>query len=106
VVARFAAAIRNGLPFAPRGAGLMCSPNRTKGYPMTDVTITVRDDGNLKVTGPMTLFDGESNRIDVPEDTAVFLRRCGQSATKPFCDSSPRETGFTSEVLAAALIAG
>jgi len=73
---------------------------------MTDVTITVRDNGNLKVVGPITLLDGEGSAIDVPEGKAVFLCRCGQSQTKPFCDSSHREAGFASAVRAAEVNAG
>jgi CDGSH-type Zn-finger protein len=73
---------------------------------MADVTITVRDNGNLKVVGPISLLDGEGNRIEVPEGKAVFLCRCGQSQTKPFCDSSHKETGFQSAVRAAELVEG
>jgi CDGSH-type Zn-finger protein len=73
---------------------------------MTDVTITVRDNGNLKVVGPITLVDGEGNTIEVPEGKAVFLCRCGQSKTKPFCDSSHREAAFASVVRAADVTAG
>ncbi len=73
---------------------------------MSDVIITVRDNNNLKVVGPITLLDGEDNRIDVPEGKAVFLCRCGQSKTKPFCDASHRAVGFQSAVRAADLAAG
>jgi CDGSH-type Zn-finger protein len=68
---------------------------------MADVTITVRDNGNLKVVGPITLLDGEGNQIDVPEGKAVFLCRCGHSQTKPFCDASHKAAGFESAVRAA-----
>ncbi len=67
---------------------------------MNDVTITVRDNGNLKVVGPITLLDGEGNRIEVPEGKAVFLCRCGHSQTKPFCDASHKTAGFESAVRA------
>ncbi len=70
---------------------------------MADVTITVRDNNNYKVEGPITLVDGEGNRIEVPEGKAVFLCRCGQSKTKPFCDASHRAAGFASAVRAAEL---
>jgi CDGSH iron-sulfur domain-containing protein 3 len=66
----------------------------------TGVTITVRDNGNLRVVGPITLLDGEGNAIDVEAGKAVFLCRCGGSATKPFCDSSHRTNGFESIVRA------
>jgi 3-phenylpropionate/trans-cinnamate dioxygenase ferredoxin subunit len=66
----------------------------------TEVTITVRDHGNLRVTGPITLLDGEGNAFEVEAGKAVFLCRCGGSATKPFCDSSHRANGFQSAVRA------
>jgi len=63
-------------------------------------TITVRDDGNLRVEGPLTLLDGEGNSYELAAGKAVFLCRCGGSATKPFCDSSHRSNGFASAVRA------
>jgi CDGSH-type Zn-finger protein len=66
----------------------------------TGVTITVRDNGNLRVAGPITLLDGEGNVIEVEAGRAVTLCRCGGSATKPFCDSSHRAIGFASVVRA------
>lgn len=66
----------------------------------TDVTITVRDNGNLRVAGPITLLDGAGNALHVEPGKAVFLCRCGGSATKPFCDSSHRTNGFASVVRA------
>lgn len=65
-----------------------------------NVTITVRDNGNLRVAGPITLLDGEGNAFEVEAGKAVFLCRCGGSATKPFCDSSHRTNGFASLVRA------
>jgi CDGSH-type Zn-finger protein len=69
---------------------------------MSEVTIRVRDNGNLKVEGPVTLLDGEGNPIAVPEGQPVFLCRCGMSKEKPFCDSSHRAAGFSSVVRAGA----
>jgi CDGSH iron-sulfur domain-containing protein 3 len=66
----------------------------------TDVTITVRDNGNLRVVGPITLLDGEGNPFEIEAGRAVTLCRCGASATKPFCDSSHRAIGFESAVRA------
>jgi CDGSH iron-sulfur domain-containing protein 3 len=67
---------------------------------MSDVTITVRDNGNYRVEGPITILDGEGRPILVPEGKAVLLCRCGHSATKPFCDSSHRREGFESVIRA------
>lgn len=60
---------------------------------MNEVTIKVRADGPLKVTGPVTLVDHEGRRFEVEGDDLV-LCRCGRSADKPFCDGSHRRTGF------------
>jgi CDGSH-type Zn-finger protein len=68
---------------------------------MTDVVITFRDNNNTKVQGPVTLLDGEGQRIEVREGQAIFLCRCGQSKTKPFCDASHKAAGFQSAVRAA-----
>ena len=65
-----------------------------------DVTITVRDDGNLRVAGPVTILDGEGNALEVEAGRPVFLCRCGGSASKPFCDGSHRTNGFRSVVRA------
>jgi CDGSH iron-sulfur domain-containing protein 3 len=70
---------------------------------MSEVTIRVRDNGNLKVEGPITLLDGEGNEIAVPEGQAVFLCRCGHSNEKPFCDASHKAAGFSSVVRASEL---
>lgn len=71
-----------------------------------DVTITVRDHGNLRVVGPITLFDGEGSMFEVEAGKPVFLCRCGGSATKPFCDGSHRTNGFQNAVRAAGPAAG
>jgi CDGSH-type Zn-finger protein len=72
----------------------------------TDVTITVRDNGSLRISGPIALLDGEGNAFHVEPGKAVFLCRCGGSATKPFCDSSHRTNGFASVVPAGGRAAG
>ncbi|MEZ5122535.1 MAG: CDGSH iron-sulfur domain-containing protein [Solirubrobacterales bacterium] len=60
------------------------------------VEIKVRDNGPYKVTGPVRLVDAEGAEFEVPTGRAIALCRCGQSATKPFCDSSHKATGFES----------
>jgi len=64
------------------------------------VTITPRDSGPYRVAGLAVLQDAEGGSWVLPEGKAVFLCRCGQSATKPFCDSSHRGAGFESVVRA------
>ena len=65
-------------------------------------TITPRDNGSYKVTGPVVLLDQGGNRWPVEEGKAVWLCRCGHSANKPFCDSSHKAAGFQSVVRAPA----
>lgn len=60
---------------------------------MSEVVITVRDNGPLRVTGPVVLEDAEGNRFETKEQ--FFLCRCGMSKNKPFCDGSHKQ-GFES----------
>ena len=53
------------------------------------VTIKVRANGPLKVTGPVTLVDHEGRPFEIRGDDLV-LCRCGHSADKPFCDGAHR----------------
>ena len=60
-----------------------------------EVEIKVRDNGPYKVTGPVRLIDAEGNVFDLPDgEGPIVLCRCGNSQTKPFCDSSHKDTGF------------
>jgi len=64
---------------------------------MSDVTIQVRANGPLKVTGPVTIVDAEGEPFALPEGTSVVLCRCGHSRNKPFCDVTHREIGFVAD---------
>lgn len=61
---------------------------------MTEVTITVRQNGPFRVTGPFTLVDADGNAFELPEGETVALCRCGGSKTKPFCDKTHSQIGF------------
>lgn len=54
------------------------------------VTIKIRENGPLLVSGPIALNDHEGNAIacDGPN---VALCRCGLSTKKPFCDGTHRD---------------
>ncbi len=58
-----------------------------------EVTIQVRANGPLKVSGPVRLVDHEGRAFEIDGDDMV-LCRCGRSADKPFCDGSHRGAGF------------
>ncbi|XEC94352.1 CDGSH iron-sulfur domain-containing protein [Paenibacillus tarimensis] len=64
---------------------------------MSEVKVTVKDNGPLAVNGGIELVDGAGNRIQTK--AATFLCRCGLSANKPFCDGS-HSGKFESEVRA------
>jgi len=62
---------------------------------MSDVKISVRDNGPLLVEGPVTIVDAGGNEFAVdPNKLAVAICRCGQSANKPFCDGAHKACGF------------
>ncbi len=60
---------------------------------MQDVSIKVRENGPYLVKGTVTVIDADGNPYTVEEN--FVLCRCGGSKTKPFCDGSHRENGFT-----------
>ncbi|MDX1567559.1 MAG: CDGSH iron-sulfur domain-containing protein [Longimicrobiales bacterium] len=64
---------------------------------MTDVKITVIQDGPYKVEGDLEMADDEGRKVQTREGKAVFLCRCGESSTKPFCDGTHNEIGFSGE---------
>ena len=64
---------------------------------MADVSIEIRENGPLRVTGPITIKDKDGKEYSVPEGQWVSFCRCGQSGNKPFCDSAHRDAGFEAE---------
>ncbi len=62
--------------------------------------ITVKSHGSIKVEGDFELYDMNGNKFDLAGRTRISLCRCGQSKDKPFCDSTHRECGFQSEIIA------
>jgi CDGSH-type Zn-finger protein/uncharacterized Fe-S cluster protein YjdI len=57
------------------------------------LSIRTRQNGPLKVVGPVEIIAGTGRTIHRTEDAA--LCRCGRSARKPFCDGSHARFGFT-----------
>lgn len=64
---------------------------------MSDVTIQVRENGPLKITGPVTIIDAEGREFALPTGSSIVLCRCGHSQNKPFCDTTHKQVGFTAE---------
>jgi CDGSH-type Zn-finger protein len=65
--------------------------------------IVVRSHGSIRVEGDFELYDMNGNKFDLGGRTVISLCRCGQSKNKPFCDSTHKECGFQSEIVARAL---
>ena len=56
--------------------------------------VIVLPNGPLLVRGPCELVDREGVPFEGGDADEILLCRCGQSATKPFCDQSHARTGF------------
>ena len=64
---------------------------------MSDVVISVRENGPYKITGPIRIEDPAGNVFQLPPGSAVVLCRCGHSQNKPFCDATHKQVGFVAE---------
>ncbi len=58
------------------------------------VRVTVRDNGPLRIEGPIEIVTPEGELIQVV-DTVVTLCRCGGSKNKPFCDGTHWDVKFS-----------
>ena len=66
---------------------------------MSQVKVSIRDNGPLLVSGPIEVVDGEGKPLPISADKSVIaLCRCGASANKPFCDGAHKGAGFASSV--------
>lgn len=66
------------------------------------VTIVVRPNGPYRVYGPARVVDVDGNQFEIPPGEWFVLCRCGHSATKPFCDSTHKQSDFKPETRAPA----
>ena len=67
---------------------------------MAPTRITVINNGSLRIEGDFEIADQDGNVFGLAGRTRVTLCRCGQSSTKPFCDSTHKTCGFDSVVVA------
>jgi len=67
---------------------------------MPATRITVINNGSLRVEGEFEIVDQQGGVFGLAGRTRVTLCRCGQSNTKPFCDSTHKTCGFDSLVVA------
>jgi CDGSH-type Zn-finger protein len=56
------------------------------------VTMRVKPNGSIRVTGTVDFVDADGNLIESKTDFS--LCRCGHSKEKPFCDGSHKAAGF------------
>ena len=61
---------------------------------MNNANITPTDNGPYKIEGPVRIIDADGNDYDLTGQTTIFLCRCGNSATKPFCDGTHETLNF------------
>jgi CDGSH-type Zn-finger protein len=61
------------------------------------VTIKVRRDGPLLITGAVRIVDPQGGEWQIPDGPNVALCRCGHSAQRPFCDGRHRELKFAAD---------
>ncbi len=64
---------------------------------MSEVTVTLRDNGPILINGDIKLIDGAGNPIDLQGKTNVALCRCSASKNSPFCDGSHKACEFKAE---------
>ena len=72
-------------------------PNTGDFKPMSDIKITVKPNGPLRVEGDLSkiqLADANGNAWDLTGKPGISLCRCGQSAKRPFCDGSHNRVAF------------
>jgi CDGSH-type Zn-finger protein len=62
--------------------------------------ITVMNNGSLRVEGDFEIVDQEGRPFGLAGRQRISLCRCGQSETKPFCDSAHKRCGFESLIVA------
>jgi CDGSH-type Zn-finger protein len=67
---------------------------------MAATRITVNNNGSLRIEGDFEIVDQSGAVFGLAGRTRVTLCRCGQSANKPFCDSTHKQCGFESAVIA------
>ncbi len=59
------------------------------------VTMRVKPNGSIRVTGEVDFLDAEGNVLETKTDFS--LCRCGHSKEKPFCDGSHKAANFIAD---------
>ena len=61
---------------------------------MSDVKVSVRNNGPLRIEGDITILDADGNAFGLAGRTVIALCRCGHSKNRPYCDGAHKECGF------------
>ena len=83
------------LRFVAKGAAAGTAPEAAAKAPEAGAaraTVTLRQDGPLMISGDFEIRAPDGRVLFAGQKTA--LCRCGQSATKPFCDGAHKRVGF------------
>ena len=59
------------------------------------VTMRVKPNGSIRVTGTVEFVDADGNVLESKTDFS--LCRCGHSKEKPFCDGSHKAANFIAD---------
>jgi CDGSH-type Zn-finger protein len=59
------------------------------------VTMRVKPNGSIRVTGEVDFLDADGNVLETKTDFS--LCRCGHSKEKPFCDGSHKAAEFIAD---------
>ena len=57
-------------------------------------TITIRNNGSIRVEGEFTVLDQDGKPFDLGGRTTISLCRCGMSSKRPFCDGTHGREGW------------
>jgi CDGSH-type Zn-finger protein len=60
---------------------------------MAEVRIRPLKNGPLEVTGKVDVVEADGQLRPSTEES-IYLCRCGQSSTKPYCDGTHKQVGF------------
>jgi CDGSH-type Zn-finger protein len=64
------------------------------------IKVLFTPNGSIAIGGDLSqlqLIDSTGQPIDISGERKIFLCRCGQSSTKPFCDGTHETVGFKAD---------
>ncbi len=62
-----------------------------------EVTVRLRENGPILISGPITLVDTQGNAYDLSGKANIALCRCTESKNRPFCDGTHKSCGFVGQ---------